>query len=102
MQDQWTDRLSEYLDDELSGEGRRGLEAHLATCTVCAQTLDELKKVVAAAHALSALPPVNDLWNGIGTRLDCERTGVGPREAVSRWRRVWRQPRHIWFTLPQL
>src|SRR5438093_286667 len=25
MQDQWTDRLSEYLDDELSGEGRPDL-----------------------------------------------------------------------------
>ncbi len=32
MNDQWTDRLSEYLDGELADAERVALEAHLASC----------------------------------------------------------------------
>ena len=35
-QDQWTNRLSDYLDDELPPQERAGLEAHLASCAECA------------------------------------------------------------------
>src|SRR6266536_1240394 len=31
MTDKWTDRLSEYLDDELAPDQRRQIEAHLET-----------------------------------------------------------------------
>ena len=32
MSDVWTDRLSEYLDDELPPGERAALEGHLAQC----------------------------------------------------------------------
>ena len=35
MSDQWMERLSEYLDDELSGGERIALEAHLQGCPEC-------------------------------------------------------------------
>jgi anti-sigma factor RsiW len=48
--DPWIERLSEYVDDELDAPTREALEAHLATCTECRQTRDELRRVVAQAR----------------------------------------------------
>src|SRR3989449_44617 len=51
MKDQWTERLSEYLDGELTGPERATLEAHVASCDACRTTLDELRRVVTNALA---------------------------------------------------
>lgn len=67
--DQWTDRLSEYLDGELAAGERSALEAHLATCADCSATIEELRRVVARAKALEDRPPRVDLWPGIHARL---------------------------------
>ena len=48
MTDQWNDRLSEYLDDELTPGERAALESHLATCRDCAVTLDDLVELADA------------------------------------------------------
>ena len=69
-----TTRISEYLDGGLTPEERAELEAHLAGCTTCARTLEELRAVVTAADRLPQLPPERDLWPGIEDRLT-------PREA---------------------
>jgi anti-sigma factor RsiW len=73
MRDQWTDRLSEYLDGELSAGERSALEAHLATCAACSATLEELRRVVARARSLEDRPPEADLWPGIHARLTPSR-----------------------------
>lgn len=57
MTDKWTDRLSDYIDDELDPEERRALEAHLAGCAVCRETLAELNAVVGRGAALEDRPP---------------------------------------------
>jgi anti-sigma factor RsiW len=62
MTDQWNDRLSEYIDDELTPAERAQLEMHLTTCRECAVTLDELREVVARAGSLTPRPPAADLW----------------------------------------
>jgi hypothetical protein len=92
MSDQWSDRLSEYLDDELTAGERAELDAHLASCTDCADTLKELRGVVARAGSLSPVPPRTDLWPAIAARLE-ERSTVTPFGK--------RPPRRISFTLPQ-
>ena len=69
MNDQWTNRLSEYLDGELDSVERGALEAHLATCAHCYATLGELRQVVARAKALSDTPPTSDLWTGIAREI---------------------------------
>jgi anti-sigma factor RsiW len=46
--------LSAYLDGELDAERRRLVEAHLATCAICRETLDALR---AGDDALAALVP---------------------------------------------
>jgi hypothetical protein len=103
MNDQWTDRLSEYVDGELGTEERKALETHLATCAACRATLEELRKVVVRARSLEALPPKADLWTGIHARLTPGRRPAGSplgRPGVNRdtTARAWR----LSFNVPQL
>jgi anti-sigma factor RsiW len=92
MSDRWTDRLSEYLDGELSEDQRAELEAHLAICGACTTTLAELQRVVARARALEDRPPATDLWPGIAARI-----GVSTDQLAAR-----RGRRRFSFTVPQL
>ena len=69
MKDQWTDRLSGYLDGDLGVAERGALEAHLAGCPACEATLDELRRVVARAQALEDQPPATDLWPAIAEQI---------------------------------
>jgi len=94
MTDPWTDRLSEYLDDELDPAERADIERHLASCAECASALADLRAVVARAAALPPRPPASDLWPGIEPRLAMTQRVVAafrPRSA-----------RLVSFTLPQL
>ena len=90
MNDQWTDRLSEYLDGALTPAERTALEAHLAACGACRVTFDELRRVVARARALDDRPPTMDLWPRIA-----EHIGVVSLAAR-------RARRRLSFTVPQL
>jgi tetratricopeptide (TPR) repeat protein len=90
-QDQWTNKLSDYIDDELPPRERADLEAHLTSCAECAATLDELREVVARAGSLLPRPPSADLWPGIAPRLE---KAVPPRTAG--------RERRFSFTMPQL
>ncbi len=45
MHEEWTDRLSDYLDGELSAEECRDVEAHLRECAHCSDVLNELKRL---------------------------------------------------------
>ena len=92
MNDQWTDRLSEYLDGELDAQERLALEAHLSGCAECRVTLEELRGVVARAQGLEDRPPKADLWPGIDARLTPGRRGGA---GVS-------QHRRLSFSVPQL
>lgn len=92
MNDQWTDRLSEYLDGELDDAERMALEAHLATCADCTAVLADLRRVVARAQALDDRPPAHDLWSGVA-----ERIGVSTDDLARH-----RARRRISFTMPQL
>jgi anti-sigma factor RsiW len=95
MHEEWTDKLSDYLDGELTQEERRAVESHLAACPSCAAVLDDLKRVVARAQALEPRPPHADLWAGVAERIDARRPGV-----VADFRP--RTRRTFAFTLPQL
>jgi hypothetical protein len=74
MNDQWTNRLSEYLDGELDKTEREGIEAHLATCGHCYATLADLRQVVARAKTLENREPAKDLWAGIRAGLTTDAT----------------------------
>jgi hypothetical protein len=91
--DQWTARLSEYLDGELDGPERRALEAHLPQCAECRETLAQLRQVTVRASALTDREPATELWPGIAQRIGLPAPAAGAaRPARRRWS----------FTLPQL
>lgn len=69
MSTHWTDRLSEYLDDELTTPERVACEQHLATCTACRQIVEELREITMAARDQSDRQPAADLWPGVLARL---------------------------------
>jgi|SRR5947207_411112 len=71
---EWIEKLSDYLDAELSVEEQRAVAAHVAGCSACARTLDELRAVVEHAGKLPAAAPSTDLWSGIAERIAAEGT----------------------------
>jgi len=87
LHEEWTDKLSEYLDDELAGNERAAVETHLAQCRECTGVLNDLRRVIAQAHGATAdvRLPHTDLWPGVAGRIE----------------RV-RQPRRIALTISQL
>ena len=92
MQDQWTDRLSEYVDGDLDETRRSALEAHLVDCDQCRTTLVELRRVVDRARAMDERPPAHDLWPEIAGRIGLSTDDLAVRRAR----------RRISFTVPQL
>lgn len=93
----WTDRLSEYIDGDLSFTERVAVEKHLAECAACRETAAGLRGVAAAAASLPDLPPDRELWQAIADR-------IAPANAVVH--HITRGPaamrRRISFTVPQL
>jgi len=90
MNDQWIDRLSEYVDGELAAGERVSLEAHLAICAACRTTLEDLRRVVSRAKALEPRAPKKDLWAGVAKRI-----GAGQVVDI-------RSRRRFTFNVPQL
>jgi hypothetical protein len=97
MHDDWTGRLSEYLDGELTPDERDAAERHLAGCDVCATTLEELRRVVDRARSLPPRALATDLWGGIAERIHARSAIDGRIVPLST-----RAPRRVSFTLPQL
>ena len=96
MTDHWTDRLSEYVDGDLSADERRLLEAHLGVCDACAGLVAELRAVVTAASGLTDRDPAVDLWSEIAPQLPAVPGVV----SLSPLRR--RRQRRVAFSVPQL
>lgn len=93
--DRWTDRLSEYLDDELTVAERAALEEHLRGCTGCRLLLSELRGVADRARSLPDTSPAVDLWPGVAAEISSSGHRGSTVPAV-------RGPRRFSFTLPQL
>jgi anti-sigma factor RsiW len=98
MSDQWTNRLSEYLDEELPAGERVALESHLQSCGECSAILSDLRRVVGRAQRLHERPPSRDLWPGIASRIGAS---AGTEKIVDlATRRTG--PRRWSLSLPQL
>jgi anti-sigma-K factor RskA len=69
-EDEWTRRLSDYVDGEMSRRHARALEQHLRDCAACAAIVRDMRRLVADAPALNLdSEPFDDLWPGIERRL---------------------------------
>jgi len=111
LHEEWTDKLSDFLDDELTPDERYAVESHLHGCADCARVLEDLKAVAARARALDSRPPDGDLWPAVAARIEAGRPGrVVPMPLLSELARRRAQgereeapaPRRFSFTMPQL
>ena len=107
MTDAWTDRLSEYADDSLTGEERALLDAHLGTCASCATTLTGLRAVIDRARTLPERAPDVDLWPGIEARISAFARDTHAAAERSAWPQGARGPverarRGLVLSWPQL
>jgi len=66
---EWTDRLSGYIDGDLTSDEASAVESHLAECGECRRVLEELRAVVAGASDLPERQPERDLWAGIAATI---------------------------------
>lgn len=69
MTDLWANRLSEYLDDELTPTERAQLESHLEMCLKCRDELKGLRRILERMKSLEDQPPQADLWPTIGAQI---------------------------------
>jgi DNA-binding FrmR family transcriptional regulator len=99
MADVWTDKLSEYIDGELSGADVGGLERHLETCEECRATVDQLRAVASRAADLQDRAPDADLWAGISSRI---KETASEETSVADISKRAKTGRHISFSVPQL
>jgi Putative zinc-finger len=102
----WTERLSAYLDAELTPADRAACEAHLAGCPECRTVVEELASVIRAAQQMHEWMPATDLWPSIAARLEPPGAEVAlkpVRVAPDAGPRVlpW-TARHVTMSLPQL
>ncbi len=97
----WTDRLSEYLDGELSDDEAGALEARLAEDADLRALLDELRAVKKTASSRPDFYAPAELWDGVRARLETRVSGAGETSRATRNARSGLR-RKIMFTLPQL
>jgi anti-sigma factor RsiW len=100
MSDRFTEMLSDYLDGGLDDSARKELTSHVRGCPECAETLEDLRLVVARAHTLPerAPSPDVDLWPGIEARIrESARPAVVRINRGSTW-----TARRVSFSLPQI
>lgn len=101
MNDQWTDKLSDYLDGELNAAERVELEEHLSGCGECSAVLEQLRQVVARAQGLGDRAPDGDLWSGVAERIG---VAAAVRDLAEHRRRKQERlsERRFSISLPQL
>lgn len=69
----WLERLSAYLDGDLSPAAMAETEQHLQGCEECRRALADLRALVAAAPGYAGTAPGRDLWPGIARGIDARR-----------------------------
>ncbi len=93
----WTEKLSDYLDGDLSGDELAKLEAALHGDAELRRVVEELRAVKTTAASLPQQSPESDLWSGIEARIQVDEKGaVVPLSSAGHARRRFS------FTLPQL
>ena len=86
------DRLSEFVDGDLSPDERTRIEAHVRSCVECQAIVADLRTLAQASSRLPARAPDRDLWSDVATRIGNARVTRFPSQAR----------RRVSFTMPQL
>ena len=90
MSDDWTDRLSAYLDDEMGVAERVAFERHVVECEECRTTLNQLGSLRTWAEGYEGLPTSEAVWVRVQEGIKSGSGGakvVSIEDASPRWRR---------------
>ena len=93
----WTDRLSDYLDGTLTSEERSACEAWLASSEEGRALLADLRGVVAKAKTLPDAPVPESVWAGVSAAIRKPDAAVIPIETA---RRLAPSPSRRWQFSP--
>lgn len=93
MQNQWIERVSEYVDGELSPADRMLFEARMDEDPDLRRAVDQVQALVGQAAALGPVEPSRDLWPAIAARIGeqgpaRERPAGSPAPRPRAWRRA--------------
>jgi anti-sigma factor RsiW len=75
--------VDEYVDDTLTVDERRAVEAHLADCAACRSIAADVGAIRAAARTLDRLAPPPRVWSNISAALAARPRGAWWRPATS-------------------
>ncbi|MEO5511889.1 MAG: zf-HC2 domain-containing protein [Longimicrobiales bacterium] len=100
--DEWTERLSEYVDGELDDGTRSELERHITGCDECRAIIADLRFVVASAAALEDADPPVDLWNGIAAQIGATTHGASQAARIIPIDAHRKSHRSFTLSIPQL
>ena len=75
------ERLSSYLDGELSAEESRAIESHLEGCSKCRTELDGLQRVVQGLHSFERVAPPSFMESSILQQVSLEAARRKRRES---------------------
>lgn len=89
------DRLSEYIDDELSAADKELVERHLATCPECVETLTAMKAVTEMISRMPRMELPENAAGRLAAAID-ERIKSGSAPAPKTSQASWRR----WATSP--
>ncbi len=103
MSDKWMDRLSDYIDGEMTPAERALVEARLAEDAESAAALESLRRVVMRARALDdKVPPqAQQMWEGIAKRIGVKTPETENAVTMLHARRWWSTGR-LSLSVPQL
>ena len=99
MNTHWTERLSEYIDGDLSAAENAACAAHLEECAECREVVAELRDVLSVAQGAVDRVPDANLWPGVLSRI---AGGSSASNVIAFAAPTSHAPRRIVFTLPQL
>ncbi|MBD0321598.1 MAG: zf-HC2 domain-containing protein [Gemmatimonadetes bacterium] len=97
LHEEWTGRLSELLDDELSPAERPEVEEHVRTCIGCRATLEQLRAVKTRASGLRDQDPGPHVWAGIAERIGAPGITLDVAGDELAARRARKQVRFPWL-----
>jgi len=100
--DEFTNRLSDYLDGDVDASTRIAIEAHAAACDECGALVADLRTLQVDASKLPELSPTRDLWAGIAARIETPVVELKNGGTVDRWNGGTEKPartRRLWIGL---
>lgn len=94
------ERLSEYLDEALTGRDMQRMAGHLEACEACHRAFDELRVTKAVLQREAVPPPAPDFWVRVYAHVRRQSASLpAPHVSLSAWLRrlvrQWTRPRWV-------